>query len=99
MENDRELRNVILILLQACEKWQLRALSMNSALTWIAALPPNTRAALTPEQIGARVANFREEAYPIVEKHAAQLTEALSGDKPFLPALQIYASQQFWPGH
>jgi hypothetical protein len=40
MDNDRDLRNVILLLLKALTMCQVRSVSLNTALTAIANLPP-----------------------------------------------------------
>lgn len=99
MENDRDMRNVITILVQAVEKYEIRSSSLNSTLQWIMELPPNNRAALTPNQVEAVAADFRDKAIPFVETSAALTLEKLSGDKPFLNTLRAYASKHFWDRH
>ena len=96
MGNDRDLRNVLIILVEGCKKHHLRAMTLNTCLTWVLELPPNIRAALTLAQLEAQCAKFQEAAAPIVDKRAAQLEKVLSGDKEFLEILRIYASQQHW---
>jgi hypothetical protein len=95
-ENDRDLRDILIILVEACKKHHLRAMTLNTCLTWMIELPPNSRAALTLAQLEAQCAKFQEAAAPIVDKRAPQLEQVLSGDKPFLEALRIYASEQHW---
>jgi hypothetical protein len=83
-------------MLHGYKLYQIRALSLNTALTTIMQLSPQDRAALTQNRIHEAVEEAKIQAQKIVAEQAAQLEKALSGDTDFLPFLQMYASQRLW---
>ena len=96
MSNDRDLRNVILILVKAVKLYKVRALTANKVLSSVMALPPNKRAALPPPYVQSEATRIRGLVENGVNKEADKVEKALSGDAAFLEALRIYASQQHW---
>ena len=96
MENDRDLRNVILLLVKAHKMYQARALSLNTALSAIMALPPTKRAEITDAQIHEEAQKVLSRANQLADEQSAKLEKALEGSSEFLETLRVYASQQFW---
>lgn len=99
MENnsdDRSLRNVLLILVKGLKLQKARAYTADKLLSSLMALPPTKRAELTEEYINSEALRIRALFDEAATKEAANIEKALSGDKPFLEVLRIYASQQFW---
>ena len=91
MEDDRDLRNAILMLVRICKLFQLRSLSLNTALSAIMDLPPKQRAKLTQAQIHEEVQKAQTHANQVADELSSRIEDALSGDKPFLQYLRIYA--------
>jgi hypothetical protein len=91
MEVTREIRQAILDLLNLCKQYQVRALTLNTALTTIMQLPPTKRAELTPADIDAELRRPRDQAKLLSDGLSASLEKALSGDKDFLIHLELYA--------
>lgn len=87
---EQDIREQFLRLLQVCKIYQVRAFSLNHALTKIAQLPPNKRAALTMAQIEELVAEKRDDASLIANGLAARVEEALSKDKEALDWIKNY---------
>lgn len=98
MENeaDRDIRNAILLLLQACKMYQIRAASLNGTLKAIMELPPAKRSSLTLADFHADIAMLMEQVKLHVDKESEQLVKALRDSSDFLWPLRTYASQQFW---
>ena len=95
MENDRDLRNVILLLVKAHKMYQARALSLNTALSAIMALPSTKRAEITDAQIHEEAQKVLSRANQLADEQSAPLEKALGGSSDFLETLRVYASQQF----
>jgi hypothetical protein len=93
-END--LRNVILILVRACVYHKTNATTTDNLLSWIMALPPNQRAALTPATVQSKAKEIRDLVAPRAQKEAEQVGSILRGAGDFFHALQLYASMQHW---
>jgi hypothetical protein len=96
MENDRALRNVILILVKGCKQYHVEALTANAALTMVMSLPPNKRAALTGAQLEAYAQEIRPKIQEMANKGTAQVEQALEGSTDFLNLLGLYASTCHW---
>jgi hypothetical protein len=62
MTADRELRDSILSLVQLCKRYQVRALSLNSALTVLMLAPPTKRESLKADDIDAEIRKARDQA-------------------------------------
>ena len=97
---EEDWRNVVLILIEAHKKWQLRAASLNAVVNAILALPPAKRAAMSANEVEALTQEALAKARPIVDKQSAQVEKRLkeTDHRMLLEALRVYASQQFWPG-
>jgi hypothetical protein len=89
---DEETRKIILLFLPALKRYQVKALSLNTALGAVIRMSPQGRAALTPDSINASVMCARQIAEKTVEREAAKLEQALRDDKHALLALQAFAS-------
>jgi hypothetical protein len=94
MENDRDLRNVILLLVKASKLYQARAYTANKVLTALMGLPPTNRAALTTEYVSSEATRIHSLCEEPVNKQAQRIEKALAGDGEFLEALRVYASEQ-----
>ncbi len=96
MENtDRELRDVILLLVRACKLWQSRAVASSAALSRLVDLPRKKRATLTAKALRSVADEARLHGTAIASQQAASLEEALSNSSEFLEALRVYASKHF----
>jgi hypothetical protein len=91
MEDDRDLRNAILLLVRICKLFQVRSLSLNTALSAIVDLPPAKRAKLTHAQILEEVQKAETHAKQVADELSGRIEEALAGSDPFLQYLRIYA--------
>jgi hypothetical protein len=91
MQDDRELRNAILMLLRICKMFQVQALSLDTALSTVMDLPGNKRAKLTHALIQEEVQKAEAYAKQAVDDVASRVEGALTGNDPFLRYLRIYA--------
>jgi hypothetical protein len=96
MNDDRDLRNVILLLVKAVKLYKVRALTANTVLASLMALPPNKRAALTESYVQSEAMRISQAAEIGANKESAQIEKALSSEAAFLMALRVYASRQHW---
>jgi hypothetical protein len=96
MDNDRDLRNVILLLVKACKLYKARAYTANKLLTSLMSLPPTKRAATSPEFVNSEAKSFLSHFGDAADQEAARIERSLEGDGAFLEYLRVYASQQYW---
>jgi hypothetical protein len=89
---DEETREIILLFIRAFKRCQVRALSLDSAITAIVEMSPADRATLTPDRVRAEIANVRNPAEMIVAQQTARLEQAFRDDKRALSTLQVFAS-------
>ena len=89
---DEETRKIILLFIRAFKRYQVRALSLNSAITAIVEMSPADRATLTSDRVRAEIANVRNQAETIVAQQTARLEQAFRDDKRALSTLQVFAS-------
>jgi hypothetical protein len=89
---DKETRKIILLFIRAFKKHQVRALSLDSAITAIVEMSPFDRATLTPDRVRAEIANVRNQAETIVAQQTARLEQAFRDDKRARSTLQVFAS-------
>jgi hypothetical protein len=95
MEKDRDLRNVILLLVQASIQWRARATAANASLARVVQASPSQRMALKPAQIQSELAQTAMLLEPQFASQASQLIERLQSDGgDYLEPLRWYASQQ-----
>ena len=90
MEVTREIRQAILDLLNLCKQYQVRTLSLNTALTAILQLPPDKKAELKAADLEAAIEKAADQASQLADGLSASLEKALSGDKDFLILLELY---------
>lgn len=95
-ENDRDLRNVILILISALKLNKSRALSLNRALAHVMKSHPTKRSAMTEADVQELLKEFRRLAEADVQDEAKVVEQALHGSGEFLEKLRVYASKQHW---
>jgi hypothetical protein len=97
---EEDWRNVLLILIEAHKKWQVRAVSLNAVLNAVLALPPARRAAMSANEVDALTREGNAKAAQVVDRQSAQVEKRLkeTDHRMLLEALRVYASQQFWPG-
>ena len=96
MENtDRELRDVILLLVRACKLWQSRAVASSTALSRLVDLPRRERARVTAETLRSVADEARFHGTAMASQQAAPLEQALSSSSEFMEALRAYASKHF----
>jgi hypothetical protein len=95
---DRDLRNVILLLVKAHKMQQARAASFRILL--LAAVDESANLErgrhLTLADIERELPKIRDQTEPIADAEARQVEAALNDQKDFLEELRIYASRQFW---
>lgn len=96
-QRERELRKVLLIMLEAFNKYQTAARAQSATLAWIAELPKQHLATLSSDAIGRQVRTLSIAISPKVLQRATQLKSKLESEDEFLEALRIFASQEFWP--
>jgi hypothetical protein len=96
MATDRQLRNVILILVDAVRLYKARAYTANDLLNTLMVLPPTKRAETTPQSLQSDANRIRAKFEQDASREAQQVIKALEGDGDYYFALQIYASKQHW---
>lgn len=94
--DDRDLRNVLQLLINGLKLYKARAHTSNKLLSAVMALHPTKRSELTTEYVNSELRKFRGLYDDAAQKEAANIEKALSGDGDFLETLRVYASQQFW---
>jgi hypothetical protein len=68
MKTNRDVRDAILMLVHACNDYQLRSLAMSSAIVAIQLLPAEQRTNLTRLEVQAEVLKAYKEAETVVEQ-------------------------------
>jgi len=96
--DDRELRKVILLLVQAHKTQLARAASYRILLMAATDETANLKRGryLSLADIEQELPRIRAQTEPAADAEARQVEAALNGEKDFLEALRVYASQQFW---
>jgi hypothetical protein len=94
MQDDRDLRNAILLLVQACKLHKARALTSGAVLSSLMDFPPTKWAEVTPQFVSGEIARLRPEVEALGHKEGQQIEAALNGSGAFLEALRVYASGQ-----
>ncbi len=93
MKTGRDVRDAILMLVDACNDSQVRTLAMSSAIAEIQLLPPEQRAKLTRFEVQTEVLNAYKQAQTVVAQQAKQVKRALKGSGPFLKPLIKFANR------
>jgi hypothetical protein len=95
MESTRDLRNVILLLVQANIQWRARATASNASLARVFQAIESQPMALKPAQIQSELAPTAKLLEAQFASQASQVIESLqSDDRDFLESLRWYASRQ-----
>jgi hypothetical protein len=95
--SEKDIRNVMKLLVDAVKLWQVRAVTAEKILNALLAAHPQKRASLSVADIDALVKDIRPQAGAAADLWAEQVEKKLEeGD--YLNAARIYASQQFWKG-
>jgi hypothetical protein len=96
--SDRDLRNVILLLVKAHKMRHSHATSLQSLLTGLM-MQSRSSIPISPkdfEDQARDLPKIQATMDQIADDEARQLETILKGDGPFLDALRVYASRQFW---
>jgi hypothetical protein len=96
LDKERDLRNVIVILVEALKLYKARAYTTDKLLTALMGLPPTKRAELTTAYVNSEATRLRLEFDDAAKKEAVHVEKALSGSGEFVDALRLYASRQHW---
>jgi hypothetical protein len=89
---DVETRKIFLLLLDAFEGSQIRALTFNTTLIEIMNMTPKQRATLNLMALDARVGELRSHVKAAVRKQSASVRRALEDDQNAVSAIQVFAS-------
>jgi hypothetical protein len=96
--DDRDLRNVILLLVKAHKMRHSHATSLQSLLNRVM-MQSKSSTPLSPkdfEDLGRDLPGLQATMDRIADDESRQVEAALNGEGDFLEALRIYASRQFW---
>jgi hypothetical protein len=96
--SDRDLRNVILLLVKAHKMRHSHATSLQSLLTQLI-MQSKSSIPLSPkdfEDQARDLPGIQATMDRIADDEAAEVEKALKGDGPFVDHLRVYASRQFW---
>ena len=96
--SERDVKNVILLLVKAHKMRHSHATSLQSVLTQLM-MQSKSSIPLSPKDFEDQVRDLpkiQATMDRIADDEAAELEKALTGDGPFVDHLRVYASQQFW---
>jgi hypothetical protein len=97
MDNDRDLRNVILLLIKAIKLYRARAYALNEALSALMATPPTKRYRIPVGMVNERAEGYHRDFQAQANQQAQKIEQALAGDGEYLEILRAYASfHQRW---
>jgi hypothetical protein len=90
---DRDLRNVILLLVKAHKMRQSHAAALRVLCR--AVLDESSKRKLTSVDLDVEYLKIQAQTDPVADLEARDIEAALTGGGPFLEQLRIYASRQF----
>jgi hypothetical protein len=93
---DRDLRNVILLLVKAHKMRQSHAAALRIVLQAVVDESASRKAVPSLADIETELRKILAQTDPIADAEARQVEAALNGESDFQAALGLYASQQFW---
>ena len=95
MENDRDVRDRILLLFNACNDYQARYLALASAFRALQRYPAEKRNSLCEYELQAEALKAYNEAEATVEAQAKEVKSALEGSGSFLEAVTKFATRHY----
>ena len=95
MEPDQDVRDTILLLVNACNDYQIRALTLNSVLRALQLHPAGKRNSLCDCELRAEVLKAYNNAEAIVKHQAKGVVSAFEGSGPFLDVLTQFATRHY----
>jgi len=95
MEPDQDVRDAILLLVNACNDYQIRALTLSSVLRTLQLYPAGKRNILCECELQAEVLKAYNSSEAIVKHQAKGVVSALEGSGPFLDALTQFATRHY----
>lgn len=96
MDNDRDLRNVILLLVKACNRSRRNLMAANMAIHAISNMSQDQRKTLSSGYIQAQLKNIEKQLEQQPDQAGLRIQKILEGEEPFLEALRVFASQLHW---
>jgi len=95
MKPDRDVRDAILMLVHACNDYQLRSLAIRSAIVALRLSSSGSRRKLTRLEVEAEVSKAYKQNETMVERQAKEVKAALQGSGPFLDCLIKFANRHY----
>jgi hypothetical protein len=96
MENDRDLRNVIMLLVKACSRSRRSLMAANMALHAISSMPLDQRKAVSLGEIQVQLKSVEQQLEAQPDPSVVRILKVLEGDGDFLEPLRVFASQLHW---
>jgi hypothetical protein len=90
MQDDNDLRELLLKMLTVLNEQTSQAYSMIFVLEAIKTMSPDERAALTPQRIDQERMKAKDAANQLVQRGSEQLEQALLHEKDFRNALRMF---------
>ena len=91
MENEQEVRQVMLLLVQAVQHWQSAAQAANVVLSGVVESPPNRQAAILKQHLQEKTSQALANYASINRQIGMPVENALRSDEPFLELVKGYA--------
>ena len=95
MESDKDVRDAILLLVNACNDYQMRSLALSMAFRALQLYPTEKRDGLCERELQAEVLKAYNIAEIRVGIEAQDIKSALDGSGPFLELLTKFASRHY----
>ncbi len=95
MELDQDVRDAILLLVNACNDYQIRALTLTSVLRTLKLYGAEKRESLCECELDAEVRKAYNDAEARVKREAKEVVSALEGTKPFLEAVTKFSTRHY----
>ncbi|HXC00542.1 MAG TPA: hypothetical protein VNU74_09080 [Terriglobales bacterium] len=94
--NERDVRNVILLLVKAISRTRRNLMAANMAIQATSNMPPDERKALTTGRIQAELRNIEQQLERQPDPAIVRIVNVLEGDGDFLESLRVFASKLHW---
>ena len=94
--SEKDLRNVILLLVKAVSRSRTSLMAGKMAIQAISSMSPDERKALTSEGIKSELANIERQLERQPDPAVVRVVQVLEGDGEFLNQLRVFASQLHW---
>jgi hypothetical protein len=95
MRNNADMRDAILLLVNACNDYQTRYLAIASAFRALQKYPAERRISLCESDLQAEALKAYNDAEATVEAQAKKVKSALGGSGPFLDVLTEFATRHY----